>query len=178
MNILDISSPKDSFDSIVFETESQRLINNANENHNFAVYVRFTGIRVEKTTKHGIVGRISERDYLNVIEFNDRVLDVLNNSPAFGEEQHYSLLPSLVRVNSKGEHLIRFSVTPESYFFQDEDVLDHRDLDASKQIDTVVSIHLSFNLPEVQIDARIEEARVSDYIEEPKVQAKRKPVLF
>ncbi len=183
MNIIDINSNED-LSSIVFDAESQRLINNANTA--FAVYVRFSELQIERVSGSSVTAVISQSEYDNVVRFNDRILDIVNNSPSFGkndESVEFSLLPSLVRVNSSGQHLIRFTVDSNSFFFtvneNDHEAIDFKTLNKSKQIDTVVRIDLQFyDSPEIQVVAIVEEARISDFVPKPEKPVKRRPVLL
>lgn len=184
MNIIDINNNED-LASIVFDSEIQRLVNNANED--FAVYVRFTGLLIDRVSSNSLTAIISQSEYDNVVRFNDRILEILNVSPSFnknGESVEYSLLPSLVRVNSSGQHLIRFSTDSNSFFFRSTEN-EHEPVDLNEslkktkqQIDTVVRIELQMYSPEVQIVATIEEARLSEYVPKPEKPTKRRPVLL
>lgn len=200
MSLVEINNSDylDTLQSVVYDHIEERFVNNANEQRRYALHLRCNDITVKNVlqTDHMqiLFGTISERHFRHILKIDERLLEIINSSPSFQENDSQELVSvsSYIRQNSSGEYVVRLDIDddPESksYFFETEtgstnssdDVneVDPMKIQPGQKIDAVVHIVVSVDetRSECNFTSVIEEARVLPFEQPPK--PKRKPAYL
>ncbi len=200
MSLVEINNSDylDALQSVVYDHVEERFVNNANEQRRYALHLRCNDITVKNVlqTDHMqiLFGTISERHFRHLLKIDERLLEIINSSPSFQEDDSQELvsISSYIRQHSNGEYHIRLDIDddPESksYFFEtasanttnSEDVneIDPMTIQPGQKIDAVIHIVVTVDetRSECNFTSVIEEARVLPYEQPPK--PKRKPAYL
>ena len=196
-SLINVSSTDyiESLNSVVYDHEEERFINNSNSERRFALHLRCEDIEIQNVYMNEciqvIIGKISERTYRHMIKIDEKLLDIINSSPSFQENSEEVLtINSCMRQNSSGDYIIRLDIDddPESktYFFElmqtnlsepDVNEIEIDKITPGMKLDAV--LHVTVDIDEIKCEATItsviEEAQV---IQERKTSKKRKPMLL
>lgn len=198
MSLINVSGSDylESLNSVVYDHEEERFINNSNSERRFALHLRCEDIEIENIyitdSIQVIMGKISERTYRHILKIDEKLLDIINSSPSFQENSEEILtILSSVRQKSNGDYIIRLDIDddPESrsYFFEldktsnssepDVNELEIETLQPGMKLDAV--LHITVDIDEIKCESTItsviEEAQV---IREKVKKNKRKPMLL
>jgi hypothetical protein len=205
MNLVEINNSDylDALQSVVYDHVEERFVNNANEQRRYALHLRCNDVTVKNVIQTEnmqiLFGTISERHFRHLLKIDERLLEIINSSPSFQEEDSQELVSvsSYVRQHSNGEYVIRLDIDddPESksYFFEtavssntnsnssnsDEvNEIDPMSIQPGQKIDAVVHIVVTVDetRSECNFTSVIEEARVLPFEQPPK--PKRKPTYL
>jgi hypothetical protein len=205
MNLVEINNSDylDALQSVVYDHVEERFVNNANEQRRYALHLRCNDVTVKNVVQTEnmqiLFGTISERHFRHLLKIDERLLEIINSSPSFQEEDSQELVSvsSYVRQHSNGEYHIRLDIDddPESksYFFEtavssntnsnssnsDEvNEIDPMSIQPGQKIDAVVHIVVTVDetRSECNFTSVIEEARVLPFEQPPK--PKRKPTYL
>lgn len=203
MSLVEINNSDylDALQSVVYDHVEERFVNNANEQRRYALHLRCNDITVKNVTQTEnmqiLFGTISERHFRHLLKIDERLLEIINSSPSFQEDESQELvsISSFTRQHSNGEYHIRLDIDddPEtkSYFFEnpvnnsstnndDSDVneIDPMSIQPGQKIDAVVHIVVSIDetRSECNFTCVIEEARVLPL--EKQQKTKRKPTYL
>jgi hypothetical protein len=105
MNILDLERPDVS--SIVYDHESERLVDNANADRDFSVLVRCPNVTIERVRGSAFVAHVPQDHFVGMTNILERLFEVINNTPAFSEgEEDIDLFTfvSFVHQSSSGKY--------------------------------------------------------------------------
>ncbi len=182
--------------SVIYDHVEERFVNNANEQRRYALHLRCNDIIVKKVIQNEsmqiLFGIIPERHFRHLLKVDERLMEIINSSPSFMEDESSHELVSIssyVRQHSNGDYIIRLDIDddPESksYFFEtlnnsNEDVneIDSLSLQPGQKIDAVIHVVVSVDQTrsECNFTGVIEEARVLPLEQPPK--PKRKPTYL
>lgn len=201
MSLVEINNSDylDALQSVVYDHVEERFVNNANEQRRYALHLRCNDITVKNVLQTNnmqiLFGTISERHFRHLLKIDERLLEIINSSPSFQEEDSQELvsISSYIRQNSNGDYVIRLDIDddPEtkSYFFEtgtgstnsssdDVNEVNPMTIQPGQKIDAVVHIVVSVDetRSECNFTSVIEEARVLPYEQPPK--PKRKPAYL
>ena len=201
MSLVEINNSDylDALQSVVYDHVEERFVNNANEQRRYALHLRCNDITVKNVLQTNnmqiLFGTISERHFRHLLKIDERLLEIINSSPSFQEEDSQELvsISSYIRQNSNGDYVIRLDIDddPEtkSYFFEtgtgstnsssdDVNEVNPMTIQPGQKLDAVVHIVVSVDetRSECNFTSVIEEARVLPYEQPPK--PKRKPAYL
>jgi hypothetical protein len=201
MSLVEINNSDylNSLQSVVYDHVEERFVNNANEERRYALHLRCNDVVVKNIIQTEnmqiLFGVISERHFRHLLKIDERLLEIINSSPSFQEEDSQELvsISSYIRQHSNGEYHIRLDIDddPESksYFFEtpsssstnnesDVNEIDPMTIQPGQKIDAVIHIVVSVDetRSECNFTGVIEEARVMPFEQPPK--PKRKPAYL
>ncbi len=201
MSLVEINNSDylNSLQSVVYDHVEERFVNNANEDRRYALHIRCNDVVVKNVIQNEnmqiLFGVISERHFRHLLKIDERLLEIINSSPSFQEEDSQELvsISSYIRQHSNGEYHIRLDIDddPESksYFFEtgsatnssssdDVNEVDPMTIQPGQKIDAVIHIVVSVDetRSECNFTGVIEEARVMPI--EQAQKPKRKPAYL
>jgi hypothetical protein len=124
-SIVDLTDPDflNALRPVVYDFEDMRFVNNANSDRRFALHVRCKDIVIDvvslKETDGVIVARIPSKFIVPLLQIEEKLVDIINNTPRFSDEDESDetlviTSKSFLRVNSSGDASIRMEIDGES----------------------------------------------------------------
>ncbi len=189
MNILDLENPDVS--SVVFDCESERLVDNANADRDFSVLVRCPNVTIERVRGTTFVAQVPQEHFVSMTRILERLFEVINNTPAFSEGDLDDLFTfvSFVHQSSSGKYRFVLDIdddsetkslvyeTPRSDGELVEVELDHRVVGRTADVVLHIMVTLDEDGSRACFSAVAEEMRLHD-VPTSKKSRKRVPVLI
>ncbi len=189
MNILDLENPDVS--SVVFDCESERLVDNANADRDFSVLVRCPNVTIERVRGTTFVAQVPQEHFVSMTRILERLFEVINNTPAFSEGDLDDLFTfvSFVHQSSSGKYRFVLDIdddsetkslvyeTPRSDGELVEVELDHRVVGRTADVVLHIMVTLDEDGSRACFPAVAEEMRLHD-VPTSKKSRKRVPVLI